>query len=161
MKAHQQTEGRNDEWLTPPEIIRALGLFDLDPCAPAIRPWDTAERHIALPEDGLEVEWVGRVWLNPPFNRYVRPRWMEKMARHGNGIMLVPAATETAAFDQWVWDRANAVCFVRGRPHFYSVGGRRSTANCGCSIAIVAYGVENMAALRLAKLGRVIEDWTG
>ncbi len=23
-----------EEWLTPPEIIQALGTFDLDPCAP-------------------------------------------------------------------------------------------------------------------------------
>ena len=25
--------GRTDDWLTPPEIIAALGRFDLDPCA--------------------------------------------------------------------------------------------------------------------------------
>lgn len=24
----------NDEWLTPPEIVEALGPFDLDPCSP-------------------------------------------------------------------------------------------------------------------------------
>ena len=27
-----------DEWLTPLEIIRALGEFDLDPCSPVRRP---------------------------------------------------------------------------------------------------------------------------
>jgi hypothetical protein len=27
---------RKDEWLTPPEIIRALGPFNLDPCAPVV-----------------------------------------------------------------------------------------------------------------------------
>jgi len=27
-----------DEWLTPPYIIKALGEFDLDPCAPINRP---------------------------------------------------------------------------------------------------------------------------
>ena len=31
MKKHQNTIGKTDEWLTPPEIIKALGEFDLDP----------------------------------------------------------------------------------------------------------------------------------
>ena len=31
-----------DEWLTPPNILRALGAFDLDPCAPEKRPWEMA-----------------------------------------------------------------------------------------------------------------------
>jgi len=156
MKQHQRTEGRNDEWLTPPEILNALGAFDLDPCAPAVRPWPTAHEHIALPLDGLAAEWKGRVWLNPPFNRYARPKWMRKMAEHGNGVMLVPAATETEAFDAHVWRRAAAVCFVKTRPHFHFVGGLRAPANCGTAIALVAYGEENAAALRAANLGKTL-----
>lgn len=31
---HEATLGKNNEWLTPPEIIKSLGEFDLDPCAP-------------------------------------------------------------------------------------------------------------------------------
>ena len=44
---HVQSDDSKDEWLTPPHIIRALGEFDLDPCAPHIsrRPWNTAKRH--------------------------------------------------------------------------------------------------------------------
>ena len=32
-----------DTFLKPPEILAPLGRFDLDPCAPINRPWDTAE----------------------------------------------------------------------------------------------------------------------
>lgn len=56
-----------DEWLTPPEIIKALGQFDLDPCAPVVRPWDTAERHYSIKDNGLMLPWSGRVWCNPPY----------------------------------------------------------------------------------------------
>ena len=35
----------NDEWLTPPDIIKALGEFDLDPSSPINRPWETAKKH--------------------------------------------------------------------------------------------------------------------
>lgn len=33
------------EWLTPRNIVDALGPFDLDPCAPIVRPWPTAVQH--------------------------------------------------------------------------------------------------------------------
>ena len=47
----------NDEWLTPPAIIAALGPFDLDPCSPIHRPWDTAKRHFTRLDDGLSMPW--------------------------------------------------------------------------------------------------------
>jgi hypothetical protein len=169
MKSHQQTEGKSDTWLTPPEIFNALGPFDLDPASPELAPgkrlpWAMAEINIAPNLDGLCDEWWApypdgrkpRVWLNPPFNRYLRPKWMKRMAEHGNGIMLIPAATETAAFFDYVWGRADAVCFVRGRPHFHYLDGKRAKANCGCSIALVAYGKSNTLALEGANLGRTI-----
>lgn len=81
---------------------------------------------------------------------------MEKMAKHGNGIMLVPAATETKAFDDFIWKRADAVCFVKGRPHFHYVTGERAKANCGTAIVLVAYGVENATRLEAANLGRTL-----
>ena len=45
MRNFNTNTDNHDEWLTPPEIIRALGPFDLDPCAPVNRPWDTANDH--------------------------------------------------------------------------------------------------------------------
>ena len=158
MKAHQKTVGANDEWLTPPHIVEALGPFDLDPCAPVQRPWDTAAHHYTIKDDGLSKEWFGRVWLNPPFNRYQRPMWMRRMADHGNGVMLVPAAAETAAFHESVFGVASAVCFMRGRPHFHYVSGEQASANSGCTIALVAYGQQNAAALRSSGLGVVLTE---
>lgn len=156
MKGHQKSIGLNDEWLTPPELLLPLGEFDLDPCAPQVRPWATARRHIALPEDGLGAAWHGRVWCNPPFNRYVRPMWMRKMAEHGNGILLVPAATETEAFDLHVWHAATAVCFVRSRPHFCFVDGKRAAFNSGPAIALAAYGESNATILEVCGLGKTL-----
>lgn len=160
MKAHQRTVGTSDEWLTPPWILHSLGSFDLDPCAPETRPWPTASTHITQTQDGLAAQWFGRVWLNPPFNRYQRPRWMAKMASHGNGIMLIPAATETDSFKRWVWGAAHAVLFLDRRPHFYDISGEQAKANSGCSICLVAYGMENARALIDSGLGPVVTCWT-
>lgn len=97
LSSHQSARMKNDEWLTPPEILAKLGTFDLDPCAPECRPWDTAAKHYSKPQDGLQQPWTGRVWLNPPFGRQA-VQWLRKLVEHGNGIALVPARTETAMF---------------------------------------------------------------
>ena len=139
-------------WLTPPEILAALGPFDLDPCAaPSPRPWPTAARHIELPECGLAAEWSGRVWLNPPFADEKWP-WMEHMAQHGNGIALLLACTETIGFHRWVWPVADALMFLKARPHFHHTDGRRAIGNSGGPICLIAYGDQNAEALRTSGL---------
>lgn len=143
-------------WLTPREILAPLGHFDLDPCAaPSPRPWSTAKRHIELPEDGLAADWFGRVWLNPPFGRHTE-QWLAKMAKHGNGIALVFARTETVMFQQHVWPKASAVLFLAKRPHFYRPNGIRADGNSGGPICLIAYGESNAEILRASNLGPTV-----
>lgn len=146
-------------WLTPPEIIRALGQFDMDPCAaPSPRPWSTAARHIELPEDGLAVEWIGRVWCNPPFGAHTGA-WLHRMAEHGNGIALAFARTDTAMFHRHVFGRADAVMFLAKRPHFYRPDGSRAAGNSGGPICLIAYGENNAQALRASGLSGAISTF--
>jgi len=72
---HQSATMRTDEWLTPPEIVAALGKFDLDPCSPINRPWPTAEKHYTIEDDGLFLPWFGRVWMNPPYGKQMN-HWL-------------------------------------------------------------------------------------
>lgn len=155
LSGHQSPTMGTDEWLTPPETMAKLGAFDLDPCSPINRPWDTARRHFNVTDDGLSRDWFGRVWMNPPFGREAT-RWMKKMADHGNGIALIPARTETAMFYESVWTRADAVLFLKGRPHFHRVDGSRASFNSGAPICLVAYGQRNHAALLVSGLGVVV-----
>lgn len=154
LSSHQRNGG-HDEWLTPPEIVKALGPFDLDPCAPITRPWATAAQHYTRENDGLAQQWHGRVWLNPPFGREA-VMWLRKLVQHGNGIALVPARTETAMFYECVWDVANAVLFMKGRPHFHYVDGRRAPANSGAPICLIAYGEHNAQRLHASGLGKTV-----
>lgn len=154
MSSHQSACMKNDEWLTPPEILRALGSFDLDPCSPINRPWPTASNHFDVTDDGLSKPWFGRVWCNPPFGREA-VHWLERMKAHGNGVALIPARTETVMFYKTVWGHADAVLFLRGRPHFHYVDGRRAPFNSGAPIALVAYGSANLRALENSGLGFV------
>ena len=155
LSGHQSAKMKNDEWLTPPEILAALGKFDLDPCSPIVRPWNTAMRHYTVEDDGLLKPWNGRVWLNPPFGKEA-VKWLRRMAQHGNGISLIPARTETAMFYETVWGVASGVLFIKGRPHFHYVCGRRAPFNSGAPICLVAYGENNLDSLRKCGLGIVV-----
>ncbi|WP_462384252.1 DNA N-6-adenine-methyltransferase [Pseudomonas sp. Marseille-QA0892] len=157
MSGHQSPNMGTDEWLTPPDILAKLGCFDLDPCSPheSRRPWPTAGKHYCLEDDGLAKEWLGRVWMNPPFGREA-VKWMRKLASHGNGIALIPARTETAMFYETVWGVADAILFIQGRPHFHRVDGSRAPFNSGAPICLIAYGIANVAALERSGLGAVV-----
>lgn len=147
MGSHQSAAMLKDEWLTPPEIVRACGAFDLDPCAPVSPPWPLALLHYSMREDGLAQPWFGRVWCNPPYGKQTA-KWLAKLAAHGNGIALIFARTETAMFFEQVWRKASAVLFIEGRLYFHHVDGTRAAANSGAPSCLVAYGSNNVEALR-------------
>lgn len=140
---HQSAASRTNEWLTPPDVLAALGgaeSFDLDPCAPVVRPWPMARQHYTIEDDGLIRPWQGRVWLNPPYSSDVIGRWMGRLVQHGQGIALIFARTETKAFHETVWAAADALLFLEGRLHFHDVQGRRAKANGGAPSVLCAYG---------------------
>lgn len=144
--SHQSARMNNEEWLTPPEIVAALGPFDLDPCSPINRPWPTAARHYTLNDDGLSHPWFGRVWCNPPYGREAA-EWIRRLADHGNGIALLFARTETEMFFRDVWPRATGLLFLEGRLHFHYVDGGRAAANSGAPSVLIAYGDSNSRIL--------------
>lgn len=156
MSGHQSARSKSDVWLTPPEIVMALGDFDLDPCCPRGMPWFTADRMLTKADDGLTAPWDGRVWLNPPFGREA-VKWLRRLVQHGNGIALIPARTETAMFYECVWGVADGVLFLKGRPHFHFADGKRAPFNSGAPIALIAYGRENYNALITSELGAVVK----
>ena len=146
MSHHESPRFKTDQWLTPPEILKALGEFDIDPCACKLpRPWPTAKIHYST--NGLSVPWVGRVWLNPPYGPYTGV-WLKKLADHSNGIALIFARTETKFFFQYVWEKADALLFFKGRLHFHYPSGEKAQGNAGAPSVLIAYGMNNVEILR-------------
>jgi hypothetical protein len=151
---NRQAGWTTDDWLTPPEFIEALGLFDLDPCcsvqlAGGLLPWTTATRMVCLPENGLDVNWkmFQRVWVNPPWSN-PQP-WAKKLHDHGRGIMLVPAKSTDTIWGQTVLQLATEVLFLKGRPLFRYPDGSKSTGKWS-PVMLVAFG--ELEALTLRRL---------
>lgn len=149
--SHQSTIGKSQVHLTPRWILDPLDAFDLDPCASDPRPWDCAAANLTESDDGLGRDWFGRVWLNPPFHRYQIAAWLERMALHGHGTVLVHARTETEWFGR-IWRGATALLFLAGRVTFCKVDGTPQAiadprskhfgkpANSGAPVVLAAFG---------------------
>lgn len=155
--SHESAVNEKDVWLTPPNIIEALGAFDLDPCAPVNRPWPTARRHFTINDNGLVQSWNGRVWCNPPYGTET-VKWIARLAAHGDGVGLIFARTETATWTLHVWPRASGVLFLGGRLRFYHINGKQARANAGAPSALIAYGRENFVALQNSGLTGALVD---
>lgn len=134
------------DWLTPPELLAALGKFDIDPCASQFQPWRTAATQYTIEDDGLARDWVGRVWCNPPYGPHAE-KFLKRMAAHGNGIALIFARTETRSFQEHCWRKASGMLFVAGRIKFRLPGGG-SSGPAGAPSVFVAYGQRNAEILR-------------
>ena len=159
MGSHQSARTLKDEWLTPPEIFGGLNdTFDLDPCAPCVRPWPTAAKHYTMEDDGLAQPWDGFVWLNPPYGKHTGV-WLSRLAEHGNGIALIFARTETTMFCDHVWGKADSIFFIKGRLHFYHATGKRAAANAGAPSCLIAYGRRADLVLRNTTLKGTYASW--
>jgi hypothetical protein len=62
------------------------------------------------------------------------------LAEHGRGCALIFARTETDNFFRFVWERASACLFLRGRLNFHYPSGQRAAANSGAPSVLCAYG---------------------
>ena len=157
MKTFNTNTSNNPEWLTPKYITDVLGPFDLDPCSPGIRrPWDTAKYHIGLPDDGLQWDWFGRVWCNPPYGRKTF-KWIDKLADHGNGIALIFARTETIGFHQHIWAKANGIFFFKGRLAFADINGLTGDV-ANAPSCLVSYSEDDNEIIKKAQFnGKFIE----
>lgn len=141
-----------DIWLTPEWIIEGLGgaeVFDLDPCGYKHPEKGvivkTANKQYTLTdcEDGLLNPWFGNVFLNFPYSESYE--WLEKMAKHRNGIVLCFARTETRAWQKFV-NAATGILLVNKRIKFLNAAGEVKT-NGNAPSALIAYGEENFQRL--------------
>lgn len=123
----------NNEWYTPAEFCEsarvAMGSITLDPasCKTANKQVK-AKTFFTINDNGLDREWSGNVWLNPPYAQPEMSDFVKKLiaeyqsARIDQAIVLVNNATETAWF-QALLSEASAVCFKSGRIKFLDAEG--------------------------------------
>ena len=143
MKAPTTYLTGNAEWYTPPDIIAAvhavLGHIDLDAasCEVANRIV-LADNFFSIDDDGLDCNWFGRVYLNPPYSRGLIKKFVNKFiaeykAGHVDGaIILVNVQTDSKWF-KTLAELCTAAIFTQGRIRFVQPDGipSKHTPTCG------------------------------
>ena len=142
----KSSTGKN-EWLTPPHILRRLGPFDLDPCAPINRPWETAEYHYTIEDDGLKQPWFGRVFCNPPYDTTLITQFIKRCAEHKNAIALTCARTDTRLFHDLICPNADSILFIKGRLSFYHASGEQG-GTAGAPSCLISFDAANTEILK-------------
>lgn len=155
-----------DTWLTPRWILNHLWTFDLDPCPALSEPYRCAAHAYVIDRgaegfearDGLGLDWYGRVFMNPPYSQTAV--WLEKHARHGNGISLVPASSESEVWREFVWPTATAIYLLAGRTRFCNPDGSTTTGRPLRGVALIAWSQFDREVLKSAPFaGILLETW--
>ena len=110
------------EWETPQGLFDSLNAefhFTLDPCSTDENA--KCEKHYTKEQDGLAQDWTGEtVYCNPPYGKEM-PLWIRKCYEHfiggGAAVMLIPARTDTKAFHEYIYGKAE-IRFIKGRLKF-------------------------------------------
>ena len=127
-KPHVAHNSANNEWYTPPHIIeaarKAMGGIDTDP-ATSLKANEIVQAKTIYTIDncGLKNDWLGNIWLNPPYARGLVNAFIDRAIEEflrGNArqaCILVNNATETRWF-QRLLKYSDAVCFLNQRVRF-------------------------------------------
>jgi ParB family chromosome partitioning protein len=132
-KPHVSNNSGNNEWYTPAEFCESarvvMGEITLDPASCKVANKQVrASKFFTAEQDGLNREWFGCVWLNPPYGQPLIADFAKKVVtewqsgRIQAAIVLVNNATETAWFQSMLIE-AHAVCFKSGRIRFLDATG--------------------------------------
>ena len=134
-----------DEHYTPKWIFETLGIqFDLDVAAPIALSLSNVPAKYTYNEkdNGLEKEWFGNVWMNPPYSQMTP--WANKFREHGNGIALLPVSR--SKWFKAMWEEADAITLAPYNLKFDRVNEKPKTI--AFATMFFAFGKENAEALK-------------
>jgi phage N-6-adenine-methyltransferase len=108
-----------DDWATPPEVYDKLNKefqFDFDPCP---------LQHNIEEWDGLEIDWLQKNFVNPPYSRSLKDAFVKKaLSESQKGklcVLLLPVSTSTILFHDVIQPNAKEIRFIKGRIKFQGV----------------------------------------
>lgn len=114
---------KDHTWETPVDFFVFLDVifrFNLDVCATPSTA--KCERFFTPEEDGLAQDWEGMCWMNPPYGRQ-QVKWIKKACEEfekgtSKVVCLIPARPDTKVWQDIIFKKATAVCFIAGRIKF-------------------------------------------
>lgn len=120
----------DNEWYTPARYVdmarEVMGSIDVDPASNATAQRTVnAETHYTVETNGLDKDWMGNVWMNPPYSNPEIQQFVDKViSEHAKGnakeaIVLTNNSGDTG-WHHALQDACAAMCIVKGRIRFES-----------------------------------------
>lgn len=120
----QKSPSKNNNWRTPDYIVNPLNDefdFNFDPCP---------LNHDLNKWNGLNVEWMERNFINPPYSTREKEAFVKKAIEESKKgklcVLLIPVSTSTKLFHEEILPNiTEKIRFVKGRIKFqgYSKSG--------------------------------------
>lgn len=158
---------KSNEWYTPGKYIESaravMGGFDVDPASNDMaQETIQATAYYTIETNGLDKEWHGRIWLNPPYgssNRdFIDKLIAEVSAGHvTEAIVLVNSHSTDANWFQPLWDYT--LCFTNHRINFISPDGKpESGSNHGSVFVYIGTNTDKFAC-EFGQYGTVVQKY--
>ena len=116
-----------DQWETPQCFFNKLNEefnFEIDVCADDTNA--KCDKYFTEEVDGLNQEWTGTCWMNPPYGRQIG-KWIKKAYESSlegaTVVCLIPARTDTKWWHEYCMK--GEIRLVKGRLKF---GGSKNSA---------------------------------
>ncbi|WP_373749921.1 DNA N-6-adenine-methyltransferase [Jeotgalibaca porci] len=137
-----------DMWATPQDFFDKLNKefnFQLDVCA--VSENAKCDKYFSPEVDGLNQEWEGVCWMNPPYGRAIG-KWVKKAYESSlNGatvVGLLPSRTDTKWWHEYCMK--GEVRFVKGRLKF---GDGKSPAPFPSAVVIFSKNAKRNALIAM------------
>jgi len=158
MSAGRKINTSSQSWGTPKKYVDVVnkffdGVIELDPCS-NVYSIVNAKKEYLLPEnDGLKESWnYSTIYVNPPYGRNKNNKtsiknWLEKcsMAKidYGSEVLaLVPVATNTSHWKNFVFTKATAICFLNDTRLRFLENGEDCGKGAPMACAMVYWGLD-------------------
>ncbi len=156
MTAGRTVTSISQSWCTPPKYVKAVrevfaGVIALDPCSNDHSIVKALKEYRHPRHDGLKESWdAPTIYVNPPYGadrqRGTTIRdWLRRCALareqyHAEVLALVPVATNTKHWKDYVWGVADAAAFLYDTRLRFLVDGKDEGKGAPMSCAMVYWG---------------------
>lgn len=156
MTAGRTVNSQSQDWGTPKKYVDAVrkvfgDKISLDPCANHYSIVNAVTEYRLPDHNGLIESWdFPTIYVNPPYGadrkkgttiKHWLYRCAEAYKKYGSEVLaLIPVATNTGHWKNYIWGRATAVCFLYDTRLRFLVKGRDEGKGAPMSCAMVYWG---------------------
>jgi hypothetical protein len=148
----------NKDWCTPRKYVDAIrdffgGEISLDPCSSKFSIVSANAEYRLPDKDGLKESWDHpTIYVNPPYGmdrerRTTIRAWLKRCADANHQyqsevLALVPVAVNTRHWKEYVFGRANSICFLADTRLKFIINGDDLNKGAPMACAMVYWGTD-------------------